>query len=74
MSITKVPREGKIQYWGYTPEHLATHYDVYLVRNTARMNKYHKSKVSSNGTLKSFITDKIGKLDQFVNGSAGQTV
>lgn len=59
-------------YHMYTPEFLATHYDVYVVRDTANMKKYHKNKVSQNGSLKKFITDNIAKVDKFVNGNETQ--
>ena len=66
--------DGPTKYGGFTPDYLATHYDVYVVRNTTRMKVYHRNRVNSQGTLKSYITDKIDKVDAFINSSNLSTV
>jgi hypothetical protein len=67
------PRQHNgVKYFMYTPEFLATHYDVYVVRDSQKMKKYRKNQVGKDGSLKKFITDNIAKVDKFVNGNETQ--
>ena len=61
--------DGNLRFGGFTPDYLATHYDVYVVRNTKRIGAWQEARVSTKGVLKTMVTDKIAKVDAYLNGA-----
>ena len=58
--------EGSIKYHSYIPDRLATHWDVYVVRDTEAMKRYLKRKSSKGGGMMSSIVSHIRGLDKLV--------